>query len=99
VLWICGSAAAAAFAWTFARSACRSQRLLAITAAIVALLGALMILADYFGQSWAGITHPAMYFVAMTSYRAAIAWVLWQYASSLPKPPDIAPQVRASPAT
>jgi hypothetical protein len=95
VLWICGSAAAAAFAWTFARSAWRSERLLALTAAIVALLGVLMTLADYFGQSWAGITHPAMYFVAMTAYRAAIAWVLWLYAGSLSQPP----QVRVSPAT
>jgi hypothetical protein len=48
-----------------------------------ASLGVLMTLADYFAQPWAAVTHPAIYWTSMTSYRAAIAWVLWQYASSL----------------
>jgi hypothetical protein len=77
VLWLCGSLAALAFAIAFWRSQQMSERWLAWIAALVAMLGLLMILAEYFGQTRANVAHPAVYFVAMTSYRAAIAWVLW----------------------
>jgi hypothetical protein len=96
VLWTCGSLAAVAFAVTFASSPHLAQRLLAIAAGLVALLGVLMTLADYFGQSWAAVAHPAVYWVTMTSYRAAIAWVLWQYATSRNAP---IPRARPAPAS
>jgi hypothetical protein len=79
VLWLCGSVAALAFAVAFRSSKRLSERCLTWIAAVVAALGFLMILAEYFGQAWAGVAHPAVYFVVMTGYRAAIAWVLWNH--------------------
>jgi hypothetical protein len=81
VLWLCGSLAALSFAVAFSGSKRISERCLSSIAVVVAVLGFLMILAEYLGQSWADVAHPAIYFVAMTGYRAAIAWVLWTHAS------------------
>jgi hypothetical protein len=80
VLWLCGSLAALSFAIAFWRSDRIAERWLTSCAALVTVLGFLMLLAEYFGQSWADVAHPAVYFVAMTGYRAAIAWVLWTHA-------------------
>jgi hypothetical protein len=75
VLWLAGAAAALAVALMAFRS---NQRSLAVLALAVALLGVWMTAVDYLGFSLPMPDIPWLYPAVMITYRALIAYALWQ---------------------